>query len=451
MNTIAQIATSIGEGAISIIKVSGKDSISTVNNCFIGKNLLRVKSHTLNYGYIVESDRKIDEVLVSVMRGPKTSTGEDVVEINCHGGILITQKILKLLVDMGIELAEPGEFSKRAFLNGKINLDEANNIINLIHAGSEQALELAITKLNYSTKNLIENLRQELLDIITNIEVNIDYPEYDDIVIVENKNISEKIDMYINKIQKVIIDSKKGELLTHGISTALIGTPNVGKSSILNYLSKKEKAIVTDIEGTTRDLIESNINLGEINIKLIDTAGIRDTDNEIEKYGIDKSYEQVLEAQLILFIVDSSRKINENEIKLYKKLKNSNKNVIILLNKIDKKIDNDFEFLNFKKVEFSALLKKGEEELEKSILKLYDLESINYKNLEYINDLNILTKLENIEKKLKEVKNELTNNQFIDIILIDLKECLFILGDLIGINVKEDYLNEIFSRFCLGK
>ncbi len=451
METIVNISTPPGTGAISIIKASGKDAITLVNKYFKGKDLTTVNSHSVNYGYIIDGDILIDEVLVTVMKAPRTYTGEDVVEINCHGGNLITNKILKLLLK-DMRLSKPGEFTQRAFLNNKKSFEETQIIMDVIDAKSEGALNIAIGHLNDSSKNLIEDLRELLLQIVTNIEVNIDYPEYEDLEIIKNKDVKEKIEDYKIKVDDIIRDTKSGEIIKNGIRTAIIGKPNVGKSSLLNYLSKKEKAIVTDIKGTTRDIIESEIILDNLILNLVDTAGIRDTDDIVEKLGVKKSIEQINDADLVLFVIDNNI-LDKSEKEIFKIIKESNKKYIVLLNKSDEvdysRLDELFD--DSITVLTSAKDSVGSKELSSVINKIFEIDNFDtMKNKALVNVEN-LSKIENVRDIIYKVEEALNNEEFLDLILVDLKEALFILSDILGLETKEDYLNEMFSRFCLGK
>ncbi len=454
MNTICQIATPLGVGGISIIKVSGDDAILIVSKVFQGKNLNEVPSHSINYGYIVEDDLKIDEVLVSVMKAPNSSTGEDVVEINCHGGILMTEKILKLLVKKGASLAEPGDFTKRAYLNGKKTIEEVENIADILYAKNEGALEVAISTLNQSSKILIEDLRQKLLEIVANIEVNIDYPEYEDLNVVTNSQVANKIEDFISLTKEIIKDSKAGEVIKGGLKTAIVGKPNVGKSSILNYLSKNEKAIVTNVAGTTRDIVESDIILGKLSLNLIDTAGIRQTDDEVEKIGVQKSLKALTTCDLILVVLDKSQEISQEELDLISMVQETNAKYLIIINKdeLDWKINLDDLNTHQNKIVFmSALNKYGEKELTNKIEKSFGVNDIKTSDLKYVSNLSDIIQLERVLENMYIVLDNINNQMFIDVLSIDLKENLFILSEILGLNPKEDYLNEIFSRFCLGK
>ena len=332
-DTIAAISTTLGLGAISIIRVSGDNSIKIVNDLFCEKNLLKVKSHTINYGHIVYNNEIIDEVLVSVMRAPKTFTCEDVVEINCHGGISTTNKILEILLCSGIRLAEPGEFTKRAFLNGRIDLTQAESVMDLINSKNESKRKVAINGLNGSISNMIRDLRQEILELLAAIEVNIDYPEYEDAEEITNEKINPKVSKINDKLYKIIKESENKKILTNGIKTIIIGKPNVGKSSILNKLIDEDKAIVTDIEGTTRDIVEGTFIINGILFNLIDTAGIRETDDIVEKIGVEKSIELINSADLVLLVLNNNDILSEADKKILEICKT--KKTIIVVNKND--------------------------------------------------------------------------------------------------------------------
>lgn len=448
MNNIAAISTGLSPAGISIIRVSGTSAIKEVNKIFKGPDLENVDANTLTYGHIIEDDNIIDEVLIGIMKAPRTFTGEDVVEINCHGGILITEKILKLVLKLNIDLASPGEFSKRAFLNGKKNLNEVTQVMELIEAKNETALNLAINTFSNPTNKLIESLREELLDIISVIEVSIDYPEYEDIVEVTNNELMPKIDLFLNKITNIIEDSKRGALFKNGIDVAIIGSPNVGKSSLLNYLARSEKAIVTDIAGTTRDIVSTEINIKGLTLNLLDTAGIHETSDKVEQLGIKRSIEQIDKADLILFIVDSSRTLTDSEFNLYTKIKQ--KQHIVILNKVDLQ-SKVHEALFENSVKISALNESGIEFLESKIMQILDLEKFNAKTALYINRLEDIENLEQTQLILQEAKTQIELGIPIDTVEIDLKECLFKLGEILGIEVQNDLLNTMFSRFCLGK
>ena len=447
-DTIAAISTSLGVGAISIIRISGNDAINIVNKKFKGKNLEEQQSHTITYGYIVDNDKVIDEVLVSIMKAPKTFTREDIVEINCHGGIATTNKILELLFVNGCRLAEPGEFTKRAFLNGRIDLIEAEGIMNVINAKSEKSRELAINQLSGSTSNLIKELRQEILEILANIEVNIDYPEYEDIEQVTNNILSPKLTKIIEKLKNIINKSESNKLIKEGIDVSIIGRPNVGKSSLLNCLLEEEKAIVTDIEGTTRDIVEGKINLNGIILNIIDTAGIRQTEDTVEKIGVQKSLDLIKKSDLVLYMLNNNDILTEEDNSLLTAL--NNKNHIVVINKcdLDTKLNKDV-FKNY--IEISAKENIGIDNLKNKILELFNLEQIETTDLSYLSDARSIALLKQSLTALESAEKGIENNYPVDMIEIDIKESWSLLGEIIGETYQEELINQLFSQFCLGK
>ena len=449
-DTIAAISTPLGIGAISIIRVSGKEALNIVNKIYKGKDLKKLNSHTINYGHIQENNKIIDEVLVSVMLKPNTFTREDVVEINSHGGIATTNKILELLLSNGCRLAQPGEFSKRAFLNGRIDLIEAEGIMDLINSKTEKSMELALNQVNGQTSNLIKKLREKLIKIIANINVNIDYPEYDDIPEVTNKDVLNRLSEFEKEIINIINHSKDGQLIKEGIKTAIIGSPNVGKSSILNKLLDEEKAIVTDIPGTTRDIVEGNIIINGIMLKIIDTAGIRETTDYVENIGVEKSLKIIDEADLILYVLNNNESIQKKDLEILEKIKT--KNYLIIINKIDlnKKIDDTVLDKN-KVINISALNDDCVDIIKNKINTLFKLEEINNKDLTYLSSARSISLLKKTLNKLQEIKQSLNENLPIDFIEIDLREIWNILGEIVGETYSEELIDELFSQFCLGK
>ena len=444
-DTIAAISTALGVGAISIIRVSGNEAITIVNKIF-DKNLLQAKSHTIHYGHIIENNQIIDEVLVSVMLAPKTFTKENIIEINCHGGISTTNKVLELLLLSGARLAEPGEFTKRAFLNGRIDLTQAEGIMNLIESKTDISRQMSINQLSGKASNLIINLRKELVNIISNIEVNIDYPEYEDIEVLTTEKIIPQISTIKNKLKKIITSSNEGKLINEGINIAIIGRPNVGKSSLLNTLLEEKKAIVTDIEGTTRDTIEGRFILNGIVCNIIDTAGIRKTDNLVEKIGVDKSLETLAKADLVILMLNNNEPLTKEDEKLLSLVQE--KKHIIVINKLDlpEKLK-----LNIKDtIKISIKDNQGIEQIKNKITELFNLELIETKDLTYLSNARSIALL---KKSLSKIEECLENIQVypIDIIEMDLKESWNILGEIIGATYTDELIDEIFSRFCLGK
>ncbi|MCI8777692.1 MAG: tRNA uridine-5-carboxymethylaminomethyl(34) synthesis GTPase MnmE [Bacilli bacterium] len=453
-DTIAAISTSLGIGAISIIRVSGNDSIKIVNNIFKGKNLNLVDSHTINYGYIIENEKIIDEVLVSVMRKPKTFTTEDVVEINCHGGITTTNKVLELLLLNGCRLAEPGEFTKRAFFNGRIDLLEAEAISDLINSKSEKARNIAINQIQGKNSNMIRILRKKILEVIANIEVNIDYPEYEDILVMTNDIILSKIKEIENDIKEILNNSENGKIIKEGIKTVIIGRPNVGKSSLLNNLLDEEKAIVTNIAGTTRDIVEGQILIDGILLNLIDTAGIRKTDDIVEKMGVEKSYNLINQANLIIYILNNNEEMNFEDIEILNKIKD--KNYIIVVNKMD--LDNK---LNIQKL--SSIINQdnivmmcvnqniGIDNLKNKIKNMFNLEMIETEDYNFLTNARSISILRQCLINITSIYNGIEKNMPIDMVEIDIKKVWELLGEIIGETYQDELINQLFSQFCLGK
>ena len=448
-DTIAAISTALGVGAISIIRISGPESIEIVNKIFKGKDLTKVNSHTINYGHIVDKDEIIDEVLVSIMKSPRTFTTEDIVEINSHGGISTTNKVLELLLINGARLAEPGEFTKRAFLNGRIDLVEADGIMNIISSKTEKSRKLSINQLSGKVSNNIKDLRKKLVSIISNIEVNIDYPEYEDIEVMTNDKIYPSLLAFKNELKQIITKSEEGKLVNEGINLGIIGRPNVGKSSLLNNLLEEEKAIVTDIEGTTRDIVEGTINLNGIILNIIDTAGIRETDNIVEKIGVEKSKNIINECDLVILILNYNEELTKEDLELLEKIKN--KKHIILVNKtdLDKKIDLDKLNNNYLKISVKDNI--GIEELKQEIINLFNLGELEKDDLTYLTDARSIALLKKSLEYINESINSINNGEPIDIIEFYIKDAWETLGEIIGETYKEELLDELFSRFCLGK
>ena len=446
-DTIAAISTTMGVGAISIIRVSGDDAIKIVNSIF-SSDLDIVESHTINYGYIIDNNEKIDEVLVSVMKAPKTFTREDIVEINTHGGIAITNKVLELLLNNGCRLAEPGEFTKRAFLNGRIDLIEAEGVMDLINAKTEKSRKLALNQVSGEVSNLIKSLRDEILNTIGNIEVNIDYPEYEDIEVITNKQIKNNISNLEEKINLILNKSENSKIIKEGIKTIIIGSPNVGKSSILNKLLDEDKAIVTDVAGTTRDIVEGQVLIDGILLNMIDTAGIRETNDLVESIGVKKSLDLINDADLILYVLNNNEKITKEEKEILEKIKD--KNSIIIVNKID--LDNKLDLNEINDyIEMSIKDNVGIDNLKNKIKELFNLEQIEKDDMTYLSSARSISLLKKCLKSVESIKKGLDENLPIDMIEIDLKEIWNTLGEIIGEVYTEELLDHIFKNFCLGK
>ena len=451
-DTIATISTALGVGAISIIRVSGPESIEIVNKIFT-KDLSNIESHTINYGYIKDGENIIDEVLVSLMKTPKTYTREDLIEINCHGGIATTNKILEILIKNGCRLAEPGEFTKRAFLNGRIDLVQAEAVNSLLNATTDISRKQAINELQGNNSNLIKELREKLIQMISNIEVNIDYPEYEDIEELTNSKILPKLKDYVSNLETIISKSKEGRIIKEGINVALIGKPNVGKSSLLNTLLEEEKAIVTNIAGTTRDIVEGQINISGIVFNLIDTAGIRNTDNVIEQIGVEKSKKVIKDCNLILLIFNNNDILTDEDKEIFNYVKETNKPIIIIINKVDLETRLNKEYLSkdYKIVEISTKTKAGINDLKETIKETFNLEKIITDDINYSFNSRSIGLLEKSKDKIVAAINAINDNYPVDIVELEIKSAWEILGEIIGETYTEELLDNLFSRFCLGK
>ena len=449
-DTICAIATSLGVSSISIIRVSGNEAIQVVDKIFKGKNLNNVKSHTINYGYIFDGDEIIDEVLVSVMKAPKTFTAEDVVEINCHGGIATTNSVLELLLLNGCRLAEPGEFTKRAFLNGRIDLMEAEAVMDLINVKSDKARKVAINQLQGKGSDLIRRLRDDIIKIISNIEVNIDYPEYEDIYEVTENDLEKKITEFKASLEKIVREYKDGKLLQDGIKTVIVGRPNVGKSSLLNKLLDYEKAIVTNIPGTTRDIVEGSITIDGIQLNIIDTAGIRDTEDVVEQIGVKKSLDSINEADLVLVVLNNNDVLSDSDYEILEKTKD--KTSIVVVNKNDLETRLDKSVLDGREVVYTNTVSlDGIDELKFKIKEMFNLEKLENSDYNYITNTRQIAKIKDCLKIINEIDNGLNNGVSLDMLEMDLKNVWNTLGEIIGESYSEELLDELFSRFCVGK
>ncbi len=444
-DTICAIASSLGVGAISIIRVSGKKALDIVSKIFKGTNLKMVKSHTIHYGFICDKDEVIDEVLVMVMRSPKTYTKEDIVEINAHGGINTTNKILELLLESGCRLAEPGEFTKRAFLNGRIDLTQAESVNDLINSTSSRARNLALNNLKGTLAKKIKSLRKEIVDILANIEVNIDYPEYDDVLVITEDILLPKLKDILNKINKMLNDSKNSKFIKEGINVAIVGRPNVGKSSILNKLLDEDKAIVTNIAGTTRDIVEGSINLKGFLINFIDTAGIRKTEDKVEKIGVNKSKKAIKEADIVIVVLNGHEKLTYDDEKILKSIPNRKK--IIFINKSDLKLKIN---LPNKYILGNTYSEEGLDSLKQEIVNKLNLENIS-KDMTYLSNVRQIDLLKKASKSLKDAIKGLNDGLPVDMVLIDIKNAYDNLGEITGDIYKDELLDTLFSNFCLGK
>ena len=446
-DTIVAISTSVGEGAISIIRLSGHDALNIASKVFT-KDLTKVDSHTIHYGFVTSNNEKIDEVLVSVMKAPKTFTREDIVEINCHGGIATTNKVLEVLLENGARLAEPGEFTKRAFLNGRIDLLEAEATMDLISSKAESARKISINTLTGETSNLIKNLRSELVKIISNIEVNIDYPEYEDIEVLTNESILPDIKKFKEKLAEIIKKSEDSKVIKEGIRVGIIGRPNVGKSSLLNSLLEEEKAIVTDVPGTTRDIVEGSLIISGIPLNIIDTAGIRKTEDTVEKIGVEKSLKIIDTSDLLIYILNNNEEITEEEKEILEKTKNKKR--IIVVNKIDLKTKLNKKLLD-SYIEISVKENIGIDKIKDEIKRLFNIGEISTNDMTYLSNARSIALLKKSLNNINDAINEINNNNPIDIVELSLKESWNNLGEVIGETYTDELLDELFSRFCLGK
>ncbi|KRL05770.1 tRNA modification GTPase TrmE [Liquorilactobacillus oeni DSM 19972] len=456
-DTIAAISTPPGEGAISIVRLSGEEAIQDTQKVFSGKNLLHVASHTINYGHIIDpqTHQEIDEVMVSVMRAPKTFTREDVVEINCHGGIVATNRILQLLLSNGTRLAEPGEFTKRAFLHGRIDLSQAEAVMDLIRAKTDRSMQVALKQLDGNLAHLIKNLRQDILSVLAQVEVNIDYPEYDDVEEMTTRLLKEKALEVKQRIQQLLETAKQGKVLREGLATAIVGRPNVGKSSLLNHLLHEDKAIVTDVAGTTRDVIEEYVNVRGVPLKLVDTAGIRETADKVEKIGVERSKKAIDQADLVMLVLNSSEPLTTEDRQLL--ALTAKKKRLVLLNKGDLEQKIDLEELrkllgsNEELLTMSVLKNKGLAELETKISKLFFGGIENSQTTVMVTNTRHIALLKRAEKALDAVLKGIEDNMPVDLVQIDMTSCWDLLGEITGDSYQDELLNQLFSQFCLGK
>lgn len=449
-DTIVAISTALGVGAISIVRLSGNEAIEIVNNCFKGKDLTKVESHTINYGHIVDNDEVIDEVLVSIMKAPKTYTTEDVVEINCHGGIISTKRILETMLTHGARLAEPGEFTKRAFLNGRIDLVKSEAVMDIIDSKSEEANKLALSQLTGTTSNMIKKFRDKLKQLLASIEVNIDYPEYYDIEVVTKEKIEKELKVMKEDLKKVIKESKNSTLIKEGIKTVIIGRPNVGKSSILNKLLEQEKAIVTDIAGTTRDIVEGEIYLDGILLNIIDTAGIRSTEDIVEKLGVEKSLSMIDDADLVIVVLNNNESLTKEDEEILEKTKDKERIIVINKNDLEKRLN--LTSKNLKNIVYTNTNStEGIKSLKEKIIELFQLENIKSKDYTYLTNARQISLAKKAYQSLHDAEEGLKNDLPIDMIEIDLKETFDLLGEIIGETYSEEILDHLFANFCVGK
>ncbi|OXM84523.1 tRNA uridine-5-carboxymethylaminomethyl(34) synthesis GTPase MnmE [Paenibacillus rigui] len=455
-DTIAAISTPLGEGGIAVIRVSGDGAVAAVDRVFFGKDKLsEVATHTVHYGWIKEPATKsrIDEVLVTVMRAPRSFTMEDVVEISCHGGFISVKKVLDLLLEFDVRLAEPGEFTKRAYLNGRIDLSQAEAVIDLIRAKSDRAYKVAMKQSEGTLSKQIKSLRHDLVELMAHIEVNIDYPEHD-VEEMTNAFIKEKCNAAMAQIERLLTTAHQGKILREGIVTAIVGKPNVGKSSLLNTLAQENRAIVTDIPGTTRDVIEEFVNVNGIPLKLLDTAGIRETSDIVEQLGVEKSKSALVDADLILLVFNGAERLQPDELELIEQLKE--KQTIVIVNKLDlpQQLEMDqltAHFPSERVVRMSLLEQQGIADLEKAIASIFFSGQVESSDLTYVSNVRHISLLKKASSSLQEAFQATEAFVPIDMVQIDIRNAWEFLGEIIGDSVGDSLIDQIFSQFCLGK
>ena len=451
-DTIAAISTPLGEGAIGIVRLSGTDSFKIAQKIFKGKGLTSVASHTLNYGHIVDPDKDeiLDEVMIGAMRSPKTFTREDIIEINTHGGIAVTNEILQLVIREGARLAEPGEFTKRAFLNGRVDLTQAEAVMDIIRAKTDKAMNIAVKQLDGSLSDLINNTRQEILNTLAQVEVNIDYPEYDDVEEATTEIIREKTTEFEALLTNLLKTARRGKILREGISTAIIGRPNVGKSSLLNNLLREEKAIVTDIEGTTRDVIEEYVNINGVPLKLVDTAGIRETEDIVERIGVERSRKALKEADLVLLVLNASEPLTDQDRQLLEISQDSNR--IILLNKVDLPQQIELDEIPADHIKISVLKNQNINQIEDRINALFfENAGLVEQDATYLSNARHISLIEKAVESLQAVNEGLAMGMPVDLLQVDLTRTWEILGEITGDAAPDELITQLFSQFCLGK
>lgn len=451
-DTIAAISTPLGEGAIGIVRLSGTDSFTIAQKIFIGKDLSKVASHTLNYGHIVDpqTGKVMDEVMVGAMKSPKTFTREDIIEINTHGGIAVTNEILQLAIREGARMAEPGEFTKRAFLNGRVDLTQAEAVMDIIRAKTDKAMNIAVKQLDGSLSELINNTRQEILNTLAQVEVNIDYPEYDDVEEATTAVVREKTLEFEQLLTNLLKTARRGKILREGISTAIIGRPNVGKSSLLNNLLREDKAIVTDIAGTTRDVIEEYVNINGVPLKLIDTAGIRETDDIVEQIGVERSKKALKEADLVLLVLNASEPLTAQDRQLLEISQDTNR--IILLNKTDLPEAIETDELPEDVIRISVLKNQNIDKIEERINNLFfENAGLVEQDATYLSNARHISLIEKAVESLQAVNEGLALGMPVDLLQVDLTRTWEILGEITGDAAPDELITQLFSQFCLGK
>ncbi|MDT0903491.1 tRNA uridine-5-carboxymethylaminomethyl(34) synthesis GTPase MnmE [Staphylococcus pseudintermedius] len=457
LDTITSISTPMGEGAIGIVRLSGHDAVEIADKLYKGKHLLKdVPTHTINYGHIIdpETEEVVEEVMVSVLRAPRTFTREDIVEINCHGGILTINRVLELTMIYGARMAEPGEYTKRAFLNGRIDLSQAEAVMDFIRSKTDRASKVAMNQIEGRLSDLIKRQRQSILEILAQVEVNIDYPEYDDVEDATTEFLLERSQEIKQEIQKLLDTGVQGKIMREGLSTVIVGKPNVGKSSMLNNLIQDNKAIVTEVAGTTRDVLEEYVNVRGVPLRLVDTAGIRETEDIVERIGVERSRKALSEADLILFVLNYNEPLTEDDRKLYEVIKNEDAIVIINKTDLEQRLDlAEVETMvgDMPIIQTSMLQQQGIDELEIQIRDLFFGGEVQSQDMTYVSNSRHISLLKQAKNAIQDAIDAAEMGVPMDMVQIDLTRTWEILGEIIGESASEELIDQLFSQFCLGK
>ncbi|HAR5181030.1 TPA: tRNA uridine-5-carboxymethylaminomethyl(34) synthesis GTPase MnmE [Staphylococcus aureus] len=457
LDTITSISTPMGEGAIGIVRLSGPQAVEIADKLYKGKHLLNdVPSHTINYGHIIDPESKevVEEVMVSVLRAPKTFTREDIIEINCHGGILTINRVLELTMTYGARMAEPGEFTKRAFLNGRIDLSQAEAVMDFIRSKTDRASKVAMNQIEGRLSDLIKKQRQSILEILAQVEVNIDYPEYDDVEDATTEFLLEQSKEIKQEINRLLDTGAQGKIMREGLSTVIVGKPNVGKSSILNNLIQDNKAIVTEVAGTTRDVLEEYVNVRGVPLRLVDTAGIRETEDIVEKIGVERSRKALSQADLILFVLNNNEALTQEDYTLYEVVKNED--VIVIVNKMD--LEQNIDINEVKDmigdtplIQTSMLKQEGIDELEIQIRDLFFGGEVQNQDMTYVSNSRHISLLKQARQTIQDAIDAAESGVPMDMVQIDLTRTWEILGEIIGETASDELIDQLFSQFCLGK
>lgn len=457
LDTITSISTPMGEGAIGIVRMSGRDAVEIADQLYKGKHKLRsVDSHTIHYGHIIDpsTEETVEEVMVSVLRAPRTFTREDIVEINCHGGILTINRVLELTMTYGARLAEPGEYTKRAFLNGRIDLSQAEAVMDFIRSKTDRASKVAMNQIEGRLSDMIKRQRQSILEVLAQVEVNIDYPEYDDVEDATTEFLLERAQSIKDQIEQLLNTGQQGKIMRDGLSTVIVGKPNVGKSSMLNNLIQDNKAIVTEVAGTTRDVLEEYVNVRGVPLRLVDTAGIRETEDIVEKIGVERSRKALSEADLILFVLNYNEPLSEEDRKLYEVIKRED--AIVIINKTDLEQQLDIDEVkemvgDMPVIETSMLKQEGIDALEMQIRDLFFGGDIQSQDMTYVSNSRHISLLKQAKGTIQEAIDAAEMGVPMDMVQIDLTRTWEILGEIIGESASEELIDQLFSQFCLGK